>query len=82
VFGKPGRIIAEGEPENVSAFLLSIKRMKWQRVLLVSDKMYDTASGNARKFEGFFEVESDKVLREMMEQRGLKEEFGKFFTEI
>ena len=53
--------------------------MKWQRVLLVCEKEHES---NTRLFEGFIELEDDKALRNLLLEKGLKEEFSKFFTEI
>eukprot|EP00746_Dinoflagellata_sp_MGD_P032513 gnl/MRDRNA2_/MRDRNA2_17741_c0_seq1.p1 gnl/MRDRNA2_/MRDRNA2_17741_c0~~gnl/MRDRNA2_/MRDRNA2_17741_c0_seq1.p1 ORF type:complete len:171 (-),score=24.95 gnl/MRDRNA2_/MRDRNA2_17741_c0_seq1:64-576(-) len=68
LFGKPGRILLEGDASAVDDFLHDVKRLPWQ-ICQVQDKWPIPE----RYFESFEECPSDREFRVIMEQQGLHE---------
>eukprot|EP00667_Euglena_gracilis_P018736 EG_transcript_19957 len=65
-FGKPGRILIEGAPEDVKEYVKQIKSLTWQRLSVMDDRLTDR-----RLFTGFIEVEEDEDIRTLLAAFGL-----------
>eukprot|EP00747_Dinoflagellata_sp_TGD_P065964 gnl/TRDRNA2_/TRDRNA2_154591_c0_seq1.p1 gnl/TRDRNA2_/TRDRNA2_154591_c0~~gnl/TRDRNA2_/TRDRNA2_154591_c0_seq1.p1 ORF type:complete len:149 (+),score=24.07 gnl/TRDRNA2_/TRDRNA2_154591_c0_seq1:64-510(+) len=65
LWGKPGRVLVEGDSRAVIEFVESVKGLRWQVC-----QLQDTWPLAARHFDGFAESDSDRRFRESLLQRG------------
>lgn len=74
LFGRPGRVLVEGDAAAVSQYCTKIKSLRWQYVTVVDSHVVAKPS-----FQGFDEVESDRELGKLMTGANLEPLFRLLF---
>lgn len=75
-FGRPGRVLVEGEPAAVARYCTQIKALRWQHVTVVATEKIET---RAFSNSDFCEVSNDRELGRVMSAAGLTSMFKKLF---